>query len=327
MSIMTYKKRNLRGVWMKNDKIITINGQFYDRATGKPLDMKKPTNAELVHSITQKSQTLYRRAMKKPTAVVHSQLARKASVGRNMDIARSKSISHFTPHSKLAAARPQIDKQQSDIQKHVKHPLVTKAENTRMQVRMAAAKENPITDKKTSKVIKEEAIAKALDAPTEKPKKIRSFKKHLNWVNISIFVIILITTAGYFAYMNIPSLSVKVAATQAGIDATFPDYYPDGYGPSGPVYYSDNQVTIKFKSNTNESQFTIKQSKSSWDSSAVKNMVDEDSKSEFLTNEKNGLTIYSYNGNAAWVNGGILYTIAGNAPLSTDQIQRIAISL
>jgi hypothetical protein len=42
-----------------------------------------------------------------------------------------------------------------------------------------------------------------------------------------------------------------------------------------------------------------------------------------------GKTIYLYNNgaNAAWVNGGVLYQITGNANLSSDQIVSIADSL
>ena len=47
----------------------------------------------------------------------------------------------------------------------------------------------------------------------------------------------------------------------------------------------------------------------------------------YTTESINGLTIYTYGPNAAWVNDGILYTVSGDARLSTDQIERIAISM
>ena len=124
-----------------------------------------------------------------------------------------------------------------------------------------------------------------------------------------------------------PSLSVRIASIQAGISATYPEYSPNGYSLNGPVQFSDNEVVINFRANTGNTKFVIKQSKSSWDSSAVKNKVSNDSKGEFITTEEKGLTIYTYNGNASWVNGGILYAITGDAPLSGDQIRRIATSL
>ena len=72
--------------------------------------------------------------------------------------------------------------------------------------------------------------------------------------------------------------------------------------------------------------FTIKQEKSDWNSSAVREFVDSKSKDTTTTNS-NGLTIYTYGSNAAWVNHGVLYTLEGDAPLSSEQIQRIANSM
>jgi hypothetical protein len=46
-----------------------------------------------------------------------------------------------------------------------------------------------------------------------------------------------------------------------------------------------------------------------------------------LTYSERGLTVYTYGSKAAWVNGGILYTLNGNAPLNSDQILKIASSM
>jgi hypothetical protein len=57
------------------------------------------------------------------------------------------------------------------------------------------------------------------------------------------------------------------------------------------------------------------------------NYVKEKAGDNYITYNERGLTIYTYNSNAAWVNNGVLYTIDGDAPLSSDQIRRIATSL
>ena len=85
---------------------------------------------------------------------------------------------------------------------------------------------------------------------------------------------------------------------------------------------------MTFAANAGPSTYTLEQTKSGWDSSAVldsyvKPMAGDD----YETTTSNGLTIYTYDGSAAWVNRGIFYTISGDAPLSDDQIQRIATSL
>lgn len=311
-------------------KIVDINGKKYDSISGLPvaksdsspksMHIKKPTDAKSIHSLAQKSQLLYRRATSKP--IGHGvKLARK--VGHSMDIARSKSISHFAPHTAAKNIRPTITKRQSDIGP-TKHPLIAKIE--RRPSLLATRPVEPAIAK-SPKAIKEEAIAEALKKPAHKPNKKSFLKRHSKFINaftISMFLLIVI---GCLTYFNMPSLSVRIAGTQAGINAKYPEYHPDGYSLSGPVTYSNGEVTMNFHANTGDNKFTIEQSKSSWDSTAVKDMVNKDSKGEFMTTEERGLTIYTYNGNAAWVNGGILYTITGNAKLSPSQIRHIATSL
>ena len=48
---------------------------------------------------------------------------------------------------------------------------------------------------------------------------------------------------------------------------------------------------------------------------------------KYATYNDAGLTIYTYGTDAAWVNGGVLYTVEGSANLSNEQIRRIATSL
>lgn len=57
------------------------------------------------------------------------------------------------------------------------------------------------------------------------------------------------------------------------------------------------------------------------------NVVRPASGDNYIITQERGLTMYAFDGNAAWVNGGILYTIESDAALSGDQIRRIATSL
>jgi len=316
---------------MKDSKTVSINGQEFDSNSGLPLaktgpehrarTINKKTSATSIHAAAQRSQTLYRRTAKNP-ATRNNVLNHKA--GRSMDIARSNSVTHFTKRPVAMAASTTIKEPSLKDTKPVSHPMATKVH----KIRAAKAKVSKPQIHKPAKIIKEEAIAEALSKPTIKHKKKNVFKRHPRLFNAFTFSIIFILIAGYFTYLNMPSLSVKIASAQASISATYPEYRPDGYSLSGPITYSDGEVVINFHANTGDSKFIIKQSKSSWDSSAVKNKVDKDSKGQYITTEEKGLTIYTYGGgNASWVNGGILYSITGNAPLSSDQIRRVATSL
>ena len=272
--------------------------------------------------LIKKSRVLYQRAIKNPA--IHSvSLARK--VGHSMDIARSKSIAHFSPRPTESIKKPTRTNQPKKMDiGPVRHPLSTRVEKIRSDSKPSINSPNI----KTSKEIKEEAIATALQAVPNKSTQKNSFlKRHFKFINIFSIGLAIFIVIGCIVYLNMPAISVKVASVQAGIDATFPKYHPDGYSVDGPVTYNNNEVTINFRANAGNAKFSIKQSKSTWDSSAVKNKVEKDSNGEFITTQEKGLTIYTYDGNAAWVNGNILYTITGDAPLSGDQIRRIATSL
>jgi hypothetical protein len=236
-----------------------------------------------------------------------------------MDIIRSSKVARFAPHPVAVTVTKAVST--PDIAPKA-HPLAARA-HARMTKPLLHA---PI--EKTAKEIKDAAIAKALATPTIKPaKKKRGFRWSRRFTIITAVFAVLIIGA-YLTYVNIPSISVGFAASQSGINATYPQYKPDGYHLSQPVTYSDGTVTLQFKSNSDDSKYTIVQTRSSWDSSAVlTNIVKKAAGDNYITTQESGLTIYSYDNNATWVNGGILYTIESNAPLSGEQIRHIATSL
>jgi hypothetical protein len=296
---------------------VTINGTVYDAHTGMPVSVDNATPAptpvaqphsQSVHQVTQKSQTLNRRLVQQ-----------KPSVAPASSIQKSPQITKFAPQ--------QPQKQPSRVVSDfgpAPHPMATRA-NQQLAPQPAAQAPKP------SQIIKQEAIAQAMQtAPdhnrTEKaPKQVKKIRRFASVGSVSLALLLL---GGYFTYLNMPSLSVRVAAAQSGVDASYPEYRPDGYSLSGAVAYSQGQVSMKFAANGGDQNFTINQSKSNWDSVAVlDNYVKEKAGDKYITYSERGLTIYTYNSNAAWVNGGVLYTINGDAPLSSDQIRRIATSL
>jgi hypothetical protein len=87
-------------------------------------------------------------------------------------------------------------------------------------------------------------------------------------------------------------------------------------------------VSMKFAANAGPLAYTITEERSSLDSTAVReDHVQPTAGKDYDTLQANGLTIYTYDSTARWVNGGILYTINSDANLSPDQIKRIAISM
>ncbi len=322
---------------------VTINGVAYDRHTGLPLDKPAtPTparavkqehasqHAHAVHHRTQKSTTLNRRY------VHHAKLTpAPESVVVHVHAAPAPTkhaITRFTRSMDIAPTRPSLTratpKTTSDIAPTV-HPMV-------QRVAAAAPATPSATIPKPSQILKQEAIQKSLDASVpahhrrhrEKVAKHPAKARRTRIMRLATAGMALFLVAGYFTYLNMPNLSVRVAAAQAGIGATYPSYRPSGYSLSGPVAFNDGQVSMKFAMNGTSHNFTLTQAKSSWDSSAVQsNYVIPAAGNEYDAAQVNGLTIYTYGNNAAWVNGNILYTIKGDASLTPDQIQRIATSL
>lgn len=317
---------------MQPNNTVTINGHLYDAKTGLPIKALKADEkavspatvkkraaeaaASNVHAQPQRSLTLHRRAAKKVTASI----AKRPQPGRYMDISRSKNVARFAPHP-VAASKPKVA-EVPDIAPKA-HPVAARA-----LARTSKPAISIFSSSKSSKEIKDEAIAKALATPTAKPeKKKRKFHFSRRFTIITVIFAILIIGA-YLTWVNIPSISVSFAASQAGISATYPQYKPDGYSLSQPVTFSDGTVTLKFQSNSDTSAYSIIQTRSSWDSTAVlTNVVKKAAGDNYITTQESGLTIYSFKNTATWVNGGILYTIDSNAPLSGEQIRHIATSL
>lgn len=316
---------------------VTINGTEYDAHTGLPVQKTQSNpiaappqhtpsapratqHSQTVHKVTQKSQTLNRRFVK--NNATKNSTASTTVTKKNtpkISIQKSPSITKFAPHPAAIQHRASTEK----ITPVQHHPATLKAR----QQSQAPAHMAP----KPAQVIKQEAASAALsNAPKHSANnhQIRQPRKLSRFISVGSASLALLLLGGYFTYLNMPNLSVRVAAAQAGVNATYPDYRPDGYGLSGAVAYKQGEVNMKFASNSGPQNYTISQAKSGWDSSAVlDNYVKEKAGENYITYSERGLTIYTYGSNAAWVNNGVLYTIGGDAPLSSDQIRRIATSM
>jgi hypothetical protein len=133
----------------------------------------------------------------------------------------------------------------------------------------------------------------------------------------------------YFVNLNAPNISLKVAAMQSGIEATYPTFVPREYSISN-ITSEDGKVTMVFKHSEDEAKgFVLIEEKSSWDSNALlNNFVRYEYGDDYTSVREQGLTIYISSSDAAWVNGGIVYKI--KAPVNTltkKQIKSIAVSL
>lgn len=184
----------------------------------------------------------------------------------------------------------------------------------------------------SAKALKERAIKNAL-ASAEKiqpePKATIKTHKKVSFPRIAFAVacvVIVLFGVGYLIKINIPNFSLRVAALQTGIEASYPAYVPSAYHLS-EITSSDGQINIKFVNNTNDSYFEIYEEKSSWDSAALlNNYVKQHMANNYSTIRERGLTIYADATNAAWVDGGIVYKIVTSSNALTEkQLKDIAI--
>jgi hypothetical protein len=325
---------------MSQQSVVSIGGIDYDDLSGLPIKKQEASlqqelrrvqsvHAKGVHKAQQRSTALNRQFVKKAAPVHPSRPAAQAPaqlrkrVG-SMDVRpvtkRSPHISKFARTPQAPFARPVA----SDI-KPVVHPVAAKAHAATAKSSHSVA--HKPAQAPTARDIKHAALGKALAhaAPAQETSQPRPKRRALNIAAASLGVLLI---TGYFTYLNMPNLSVRVAAAQAGIDASYPEYRPVGYRLNGPVAYQDGQVSMNFASNSGPVGFSLNQAKSSWDSSALlEKYVDPRSEGKYATYTDGGLTIYTYGTDAAWVNGGIIYTVEGSATLSNEQIRRIATSM
>ena len=340
---------------MTSKNYVVINGRAYNTITGMVMDdidvkkteLKKAqpinrrgTAVSNIHTNhIQKSSTLNRRHVKMPqrTALAAKPQKTRASVQQHVAVKKfaTPTVSKPTPE-RIVVNRPAEA-----------HPVIRRAQNRNLSVNGKLRKDrrplatnnnhNPlVTPKKiekpaikTAKELKNEAIEKALSNEITSNKKARRRQKKgsaLRWLNTFSVGLAVMLLGGYLTYLSMPNISIRMAAIQSGIDAKYPGYKPDGYALNGPIKFKSGEVSMRYAYADGSSAYTITQQKSSWNSSAVKEFFSEKHKSPNTT-MIDGLTIYSGGKEAAWVNGGILYQISGDANLSNNQIQKIATSL
>ncbi len=349
-------KVNQKAVGSSKQSIIEVNGKRYDARTGqlvgRPSDTapKKPkpihdfarvsTASAHVHKSTQRSQTLMRSGVKRPTP--ESRPSVKA--------AKSHTVSDFKP------ARPVV----------ARGTIPTQAEAER-QARAAAIKQNKLV-RKFGDMIQPTALQPvasrvepmpvikapmqhgtlALHAPKSKAeslieKGLRSANAHTavqhkphktrhkragRLATYGAGALSALLLVGFIAYQNIPNIAVRYAAARSGVTASLPGYQPAGFGLSNRIKYNPGQITIEYASNTDDRSYTVTQRESNWNSDTLMSNYVATESEQVQRYEDKGRTIYLYGeSNATWVSSGVWYDVKGDSQLTSDQLIRIATSM
>ncbi len=351
----------------KTPSTIELNGKRYDARTGVMIDgfrsvagsiksfpSKKPplsraqTPSKHVHKTQQPSQTLMRRAVKKPSVITTRKTVAMDVVPHSGDAStlntsfhtaneerfrRAKSIHKLPLVSRFGSIGANADR--TTVQARAPQPIShtnTTSHTVAPATRPLVSAKSPIS--RTDKMLNEGMrVATSHQKPTLKKAKLHHriggklglSKKAASVVASSIAVL---AVGGFFLYQNIPNLSVRYASAKAGVPASLPEYQPAGFDVSKAVEYSPGQLTIAYHANADERKYTITQKNTSWNSEALKDHLAAAMGSEPQSYPDNGQTIYLHNDSSAdWVAGGVWYSITGDSKLNTDQLIRIATSL
>ena len=289
--------------------------------------MQKTNERSVVnaHRRVKSSTTLNRKYVKKPSSVNDI----------SVSIDRSPKIRHFTNQVSNNKAKRVVTQE-----KVVQHPLQITA-NEKLRARQTQNLATSQVQKKSAKELKEQAIRKALsvaskteinqtdDSQNEFTQKDVKFKFGFPRVLLALScAAIAVVAIVYFVNINMPDISLKVAAMQTGFDATYPNYVPRDYNLAG-ITSEDNKIVLEFKKASSGEAFTLVEEKSYWDSNALlENYVKGTYEDNYVVIKEQGLTIYINNSNAVWVNGGVLYIITdSDGHLNSSDLHDIAVSL
>jgi hypothetical protein len=347
----------------KRHNIIEVNGKRYDALTGRLVEggapqprtgvvldgiakkqavsapvHRNPSSAHTAHKVhqkTEKSKTLMRSAVHKPAAVkraivldgVQKSQPRQAPKAAGHPAAQARRASEIPKSrliSKFGHQIPQPVKPKFDVLpvQAPPEPQPT-AKDTMFQSLHHAV--NPF----------QHALEHATSHTQPKAKKLRTHHKLARKMGVKPRVVSagaaalsVLLIGGFFAYQNVPNLAMRVAAAKAGVNGSLPSYQPSGFAIKGPIQLASGQVTVSYRSNSDDRAFKVTQRASEWNSDALlKNYVAVDNR-PYQTYQDEDKTIYMYDGgNATWIERGVWYQIEGKKALSSDQLLRMAKSL
>ena len=282
-------------------------------------------SSSVSHRRTQRSTTLNRKYVKKPekVATIDSVAKRRAD-----DLKRRQALADKINRERLAALKANRTIREASVTSPAEAPKPTPLATT-IEKNLVAS---PKAEKATA--VKEDAVKSALKSVatlesdnTAKPissKRSLGTKKLLLAIGCAALVVGII---GYFVSVNTPDISVRVAAMQTGIDATYPTYIPRGYSLSD-IVSEEKKISMTF-SDSEGSSFTVTEEKTAWDNETLEaSYVRSSWGNNYTSVREQGITIFIAGSNAAWINGNVLYKInsSGNN-LTKKQIKSIVTSL
>lgn len=323
------------------------NSRVTDRATvSRTLDIKA-ANHKVQHS-----KTLSRTAVVKPvkaSPVIHSTSSianskvEKSATGRGLLVKR-------IPDSRLARASQTV--KSSVIQKFnasplnrppkldhtlevAKPPVVESTTQTATKTRSLHKPKLGNQSKTKQTVFFHPSIENATNHKNPKFPKKKFYTKiaekiqiNPKIVGVGAAAIAILVMGGFFVYQRMPNVALRVASSKAGFHGRMPSTTPAGFAFKGPIKYSKGSISIGYVSRSDDRNFVLSQKPTDQTSESLLVSEISPSKKHYQTYHDRGMTVFIYNdGNAAWIDKGILYNIKDNGALSSEQVLSIAASM
>lgn len=132
---------------------------------------------------------------------------------------------------------------------------------------------------------------------------------------------------GLGIYISLPTISVKLAASRAGINAKNP-YALSGYSQDNNIAAQPGKVTISYKSTSGNGGYSVTQeSDKSTTDYALRLNVSRQNGGSYQEMDVNGKTVLLYGNKATWLAGDMRYTIDGSDLMDSNQLRSIVKSL
>ena len=333
------------------NQVLQVNGKAYDAITGRRIDgvlaPKKPKTTPVKistatkrtapakrqpnhtnHRQAQHAQTLMRRAVKQPQAGLKKQLHVQHEVAHQSShpIAVKHTASHI---DKARLNRAQTVEKHTQVRRfHT--PTEVAVMFADVPVR-AAPQDNPTneppvipspTPTNTPVDIFEHAIANAthyVDIAAHKTQFRKKARRHTLGMAGGALALFMLT--GVAAYLNMPTLQMKIASVRSGVTAPAPDFDKVGFTYGG-VTAHDARLVLGLTSETGNYHLT--RQTTNWSGEAMISHVSSvraNGTPNYSTINVDGQTVYRLSDNQfTWVRNGIWYSISGNAPLNDTQL-------
>ncbi len=334
---------------------LELNGKRYDAVTGKTVTEAIKTNkipspshpqvsrnidgiihqgvkkapARAIHTKPAKSQTLMRSAVAKPhisATLPHTDVKDESFSARKLleesRLRRAKKI----PTNKLISrfGTPQFASTKVTV-RHTTVPVKPEPPSI-VTTKASPSIQSPKPSHFQTQLDNASAhVAKPLKKPKLRHRTAKKLHVSSKRLGIGTIVVVVVLLSGFIAYQNASVIAIRVAASRAGIAASVPGYTPAGFALKSHSAQT-GQITIGYRSNSDNRAYKITQTLSSWDSSTLlENFV---ANSSYQATNSKGRTVYLYSGNnATWVDNGIWYRVEGDNSLSGDQLQHVIDSI